>query len=86
MQAPSALTDKVRRLASWLAVILGCLSLATAFFSPVAAVVNATLLFVLAFAVRKGGSGPALAYTDFPIAWSYTFESALPLVGGPTVW
>ena len=35
---------------------------------------------------RRRGSGPALAYTDFPISWSYQFESALPLLGRPSAW
>lgn len=35
---------------------------------------------------RRRGSGEALAYTDFPITWSYQFESALPLYGTPNVW
>lgn len=32
--------------------------------------------------VRKGPSG---LQTEFPVRWSYTFESELPLVGGPTL-
>jgi hypothetical protein len=35
---------------------------------------------------RRRGLGAALAYTDFPISWSYKFESAGPLIGGPNVW
>lgn len=32
--------------------------------------------------VRKGLSGLT---TEFPVRWSYTFESELPLIGGPTL-
>jgi hypothetical protein len=35
---------------------------------------------------RRRGSGAALAFTDFPISWTYRFESALPLIGRPNVW
>lgn len=35
---------------------------------------------------RRRGAGEALAYTDFPISWSYQFEAALPLSGAPNVW
>lgn len=50
---------------------------------PAALVESGTLR---ATSPRRRGSGEALAYTDFPITWSYQFESALPLYGTPNVW
>ena len=35
---------------------------------------------------RRSGPVGKPFYTDFPISWSYRFESALPLVGKPNVW
>lgn len=35
---------------------------------------------------KREGGGLSLVYTEFPIEWSYEFESELPLTGAPTLW
>ncbi len=83
MQPVSTPAERAVRRAFWLAIVLGSLSILGIAFSPVPAALNAAILFVLAFAIRKGGAGPALALGSFLLV---RVAAGAPQVTSATLW